>query len=54
MANFLNQYRKTIAGLIGVVVLILQTENANPNWVTYIIAVATVFGVWAVPNKVVE
>lgn len=54
MAKFLNQYRKTIAGLVGVAVLVLQTENANPNWVTYLIAVATVFGVWVVPNKVAK
>ena len=55
MADFFNQYRKTIVALVGVVILILQTElGGDSNWVTYAIALATALGVWGVANKVVE
>jgi uncharacterized membrane protein len=52
VADFLNQYRKTIVALVGVVILVLQTElGSDSNWVTYAIALATALGVWAAPNK---
>lgn len=48
----MNQYRKTITALVGVVILVLSTElGADSNWVTYAVALATALGVYAIPNS---
>lgn len=50
MANFLAHYRKAIATIVGLAIVLATQKFGTNEYITYAIALATALGVYSVPN----